>query len=145
MAMENSGTPIRLEVKSKEEILRDKLSKMKGALVGLSVTTVAAITAAITIGLNSVKKEADNSFKDKTEEVKNESWSHTTPETTSEILDQLDKKLILGDVSDEEIERLNKMLDEDKAYQKYLEELNTNPDGGTIETGGPVIGSEEVK
>jgi hypothetical protein len=144
MSMENSGVPVRPEVESKEEILRGKLSKMKGALVGLSVTTVAAITTAIAIGLNSVKKE-DHSFEDKTEVIKNESWSHTTPETTSEILDQLDKKLVLGDVSDEEIERINKMLDEDKAYTEHLKSLNVNEDGGTIETGGYVPGSEKVQ
>lgn len=145
MSMENSGTPIRLEVEGKNKILEKTIKRLKVGTVALSATTVSLLGALVMQSDLGKEKTAGYSESNKTEEVKNELWSHTTPETTSEILDQLDKKFTLGDVSDEEVERINQILDDDQAYHKYLEELNTNPDDGTIETGGYVPGSEVVR
>jgi hypothetical protein len=148
MSMENSGVPIRLEKKSNIEVLREEIYKVRNGLRVLGAIGAAMIAV---MALNSQPREKPTGVSgdadwgnDKTEEVKSESWSHTTPETTSEILDMLDKKLVLGDVSEEQMERLNEILKENEEYHQYLKNLNTNPDGGTIETGGPVIGSEQT-
>ncbi len=141
--MEHSAEPIRLEVKSEKEILREKISKLKLQVKGLGAT-VASLVAVLAINSDLGKKLTGSAeeykeiqyqtLDDIKDENKESSFSYTFQDADG-LLKDVDKTVLLGGFSDEQMDTLKMIIEKDEEYKEYLQNLNTNPDGGTMSSG----------
>jgi dGTP triphosphohydrolase len=163
MALENFGTPIRLEVKSEKEILLlEKLTKLRILATGLGATA-AALFAVLVLNADLGKKPIGGDEKDMGKgNAREQYWANYDanfektlkdikkpfPYTLHDVdwlLINLDEKVRKGEVDPEQIEDLIRIAKDGEDKINSENSKNVNEDGGTIETGGPVIGSEEVR
>jgi len=153
MAMENGVAPKNLE--SDRQIVVEEIAKWRKMLSVLGAGALAIATISSPLGKKIIdvagedvggidKSEQNSPSYGPSSESKEVPFSYTLQDVDG-LLNDLDKKIMLGQVSDEQMKALIMMVEQDKEYKQYLKDSSTNPDGGTIETGGPVIGSEQVR
>lgn len=149
MSMENGGGSKSSEAKSEKEILLDNILNLKNTVKNLRLTITALLTV-LAINSDLGKKLSGNeenrdsvpvsqSFEN-LDGTKVNSFSYTLQDVEG-LLEDLDKQVLMNKISEEQIKTLKMIIKND---EEYIKTLNTNPDGGTIETGGPVIGSEQT-
>ncbi|MEI6042707.1 MAG: hypothetical protein WCQ00_04050 [bacterium] len=142
--MEKFAEPIRLEIKEgKDKTVLVEIAKWRKMLSILGAGALAI--GAIHTGLE--RSHVDGEEKDSKDaseaysasggvsgEAKEIPFSYTLQDVDGLLVD-LDKKILLGGVTDEQMDTLKTMIKQADEYEIYLQNLNLKPDGGTTESG----------